>query len=154
MQQQPEQLRARGRWPPPEGPRVAIVGSRRPTPYGEAVAERLATDLAAAGAVVLSGLALGVDAAAHEGALGAGGCTVAVMGTGVDVVYPAANAGLAARIVEGGGALVSAFPDGTPPRRGHFPRRNWTLAALSGGLKGSSRTSRSKRSAASTSRAF
>ena len=131
LQQPPEELRARGRWPPPEGQRVAIVGSRRPTPYGEAVAERLATDLAAAGAVVLSGLALGIDAAAHEGALAAGGCTVAVMGTGVDVVYPAANTGLASRILEGGGALVSAFPDGTPPRRGHFPRRNWTLAALS-----------------------
>lgn len=107
------------------------MGSRRPSPYGEAVAERLATDLGAAGAVVLSGLALGIDAAAHEGALAAGGCTVAVMGTGVDVIYPAANTGLASRILEGGGALVSAFPDGTPPRRGHFPRRNWTLAALS-----------------------
>jgi len=110
---------------------VAIVGARRPTPYGEAVAERLASDLAHAGVVVISGLALGVDAAAHEGALLAGGCTVAVLGTGVDVVYPAVNAGLAARILRGRGALVSEFPDGTGPRRAHFPRRNWTMAAMS-----------------------
>jgi DNA processing protein len=125
------ELRTRGRWPPPAGPRIAIVGARRPTPYGEAVAERLATDLAAAGAVIVSGLALGVDAAAHEGALAAGGCTVAVLGTGVDVIYPRANAGLAQRILERGGALVSQFPDGTPPQRTNFPRRNWTIAALS-----------------------
>jgi DNA processing protein len=110
---------------------VAVVGSRRPTPYGEAVAERLAADLAAAGVVVLSGLALGIDAAAHRGALAAGGITVAVLGTGVDVVYPAANAELAGRILGAGGALVSQFPDGTGPQRGHFPRRNWTLAQLS-----------------------
>ena len=74
--EQPE-LRARGQWPPPTGPRVAIVGARRPTPYGEAAAERLATDLARAGVVVVSGLALGVDAAAHEGALLGDGVTVA-----------------------------------------------------------------------------
>jgi len=127
----PDNLNVRGRWPPPRGPRVAIVGSRRPSPYGEAVAERLATDLAAAGAIVVSGLALGVDAAAHEGALAAGGCTIAVLGTGVDIVYPRTNAELAARILENGGALVSQFADGTPPQRANFPRRNWTIAALS-----------------------
>jgi DNA processing protein len=110
---------------------VAIVGSRRPTPYGEAVAERLAADLAAAGAVVVSGLARGVDAAAHRGALAAGGVTVAVLGTGVDVVYPPENAALAAELLAAGGALVSEFADGTPPRRGHFPKRNWTMAAVS-----------------------
>jgi DNA processing protein len=110
---------------------VAIVGARRPTPYGEAVAERLATDLARAGVVVVSGLALGVDSAAHEGALIGDGCTVAVLGTGVDVVYPATNCGLAARILAGGGALLSEFPDGTRPQRSNFPRRNWTMAALS-----------------------
>lgn len=109
---------------------MAIVGARRPTPYGEAVAERLATDLARAGIGVVSGLALGVDAAAHEGALLGEGYTVAVLGTGVDVVYPAANTGLAARILEAGGALVSQFADGTGPKRSHFPRRNWTMASL------------------------
>ncbi len=125
------ELRVRGRWPPPEGPRVALVGSRRPTPYGEAVAEQLGADLARAGAVVVSGLALGVDAAAHRGAVAAGGCTVAVLGTGVDVVYPASNTELAAQILDAGGALVSQFPDGTAPQRSNFPRRNWTLAAIS-----------------------
>ena len=124
-------LRARGTWPPPPGPRVAIVGARRPTPYGEAVAERLAADLAQAGVVVVSGLALGVDAAAHLGALEAGGVTLAVLGTGVDVIYPPANAELADRILAQGGALVSEFPDGTAPHRSHFPRRNGTIAALS-----------------------
>ncbi len=127
----PPELRTRGHWPPPPGPRVAIVGSRRPSPYGEAVAERLASDLALTGAVVVSGLALGIDAAAHEGALRAGGCTVAVLGTGVDVIYPRANSGLAERILASGGALVSRFADGTPPRRPHFPLRNGVIAALS-----------------------
>jgi DNA processing protein len=124
-------LRTRGRWPPPEGPRVAIVGSRRPSPYGEAVAEQLAADLARAGVVVVSGLALGIDAAAHRGALAGGGATVAVMGTGVDIVYPAAHGKLAEEILAAGGALVSQFPDGTAPRRHNFPARNWTMAALS-----------------------
>jgi DNA processing protein len=124
-------LNARGRWPPPDGPRVAIVGSRRPSPYGEAVAEQLAADLARAGVIVVSGLALGCDAAAHRGALVGGGVTVAVMGTGVDIVYPAAHFRLAEEIVAAGGALVSQFPDGTSPRRRNFPARNVTLAALS-----------------------
>ena len=110
---------------------MAIVGSRRPSPYGEAVAEQLASDLARAGVIVVSGLALGIDAAAHRGALNAGGVTVAVMGTGVDIVYPAAHSMLAGEILAGGGALVSQFPDGTVPRRQNFPARNWTMAALS-----------------------
>ena len=125
------ELRARGRWPPPAGPRAAIVGSRRPSPYGEAVAEQLGAELAAAGVVVVSGLALGIDAAAHRGALNGGGTTVAVMGTGVDVIYPAAHVELAEEIVAGGGALVSQFPDGALPRRHNFPARNLTMAALS-----------------------
>jgi DNA processing protein len=124
-------LNTRGTWPPPDGPRVAIVGSRRPSPYGEAVAEQLAADLARAGVVVVSGLALGCDAAAHRGALVGGGVTVAVMGTGVDIVYPAAHARLAEEILAAGGALVSQFPNGTEPRRHHFPARNLTMAALS-----------------------
>jgi DNA processing protein len=125
------ELRTRGIWPPPSGPRAAIVGSRRPSPYGEAVAEQLAADLARAGVVVISGLALGIDAAAHRGALVGGGVTVAVMGTGVDIVYPAAHGKLAEDILTAGGALVSQFPDGTTPRRHNFPARNWTMAALS-----------------------
>jgi DNA processing protein len=124
-------LHAKGRWPPPEGPRVAIVGSRRPSPYGEAVAEQLGADLAKARVIVVSGLALGIDAAAHRGALNGGGVTIAVMGTGVDVVYPASHTRLAEEILAAGGALVSQFPDGTIPRRQNFPARNWTMAAIS-----------------------
>jgi DNA processing protein len=124
-------LNVKGSWPPPDGPRVAIVGSRRPSPYGEAVAEQLAADLARSGVVVVSGLALGCDAAAHRGALVGGGVTVAVMGTGVDIVYPAAHLRLAEEIVAAGGALVSQFPNGTAPRRHNFPARNLTIAALS-----------------------
>jgi DNA processing protein len=110
---------------------VAIVGSRLPSPYGEAVAEQLGADLSRAGVMVISGLALGIDGAAHRGALLGGGVTIAVMGTGVDVVYPAAHTRLAEDILAAGGALVSQFPDGTTPRRHNFPARNWTMAALS-----------------------
>jgi DNA processing protein len=110
---------------------VAIVGSRRPSPYGEAVAEQLGLELARSGVVVISGLALGIDAAAHRGALNAGGVTVAVMGTGVDVIYPSGHGVLADAILAAGGALVSQFPDGTAPRRHNFPARNYTMAALS-----------------------
>src|SRR5258708_23277589 len=131
MSQPAPPLRPRGRWPPPEGPRVGIVGSRRPSPYGEAVAEQLGGDLARGGGVVMSGLAIGLDAAAHRGGLIGGGVTVAVMGTGVDIVYPAAHSKLAEDILAAGGALVSQFPDGMTPRRHNFPARNWTMAALS-----------------------
>jgi DNA processing protein len=94
------------------------------------VAEQLALELARAGVIVISGLALGIDAAAHRGALNAGGVTVAVLGTGVDLIYPTAHTVLAEAIVAGGGALVSQFPDGTAPRRHNFPARNHTIAAL------------------------
>ena len=94
------------------------------------MAEELALELARAGVIVISGLALGIDAAAHRGALNAGGVTVAVLGTGVDVIYPTAHTALAEAIVAGGGALVSQFPDGTAPRRHNFPARNYTIAQL------------------------
>src|SRR5258708_21057954 len=89
----------RGRWPPPPGPGAVIGGSRAPSPYGEAVAEELGRELSAAGVTVISGLAAGIDGAAHRGALNGPGVTVAIMGTGVDIVYPAAHAALAASIV-------------------------------------------------------
>src|SRR5205823_6598561 len=92
---------------------------------------QLGLELARVGVVVVSGLALGIDAAAHRGALNGGGITVAVMGTGVDLVYPAAHTVLAEAILAGGGALVSQFPDGTAPRRHNFPARNYMIAALS-----------------------
>ncbi|HEV3230930.1 MAG TPA: DNA-processing protein DprA [Candidatus Dormibacteraeota bacterium] len=112
---------------------VAVVGSRRSTPYGEELAFALGAELAAAGLVVVSGLARGIDAAAHRGALSAGGRTVAVMGTGPDTIYPAAHRALAERIA-GGGALVTQFPPGTPPLPANFPIRNAVISGLSLGV--------------------
>ncbi|HXH07918.1 MAG TPA: DNA-processing protein DprA [Vicinamibacterales bacterium] len=111
-------------------PCVAVIGSRRPSPYALEVGERLAAELAARGVAVVSGLARGVDTVAHRGALAGGGRTIAVLGSGVDVVYPAENTGLAARIGEQG-ALVSELPPGTPPRAAHFPQRNRLISGLS-----------------------
>ncbi len=111
-------------------PQLAIVGSRNPTPGGESTARDFARHLAAAGVTVTSGLALGVDGAAHEGALDAEGVTVAVMGTGLDRVYPARHRDLAHRIAVRG-ALVSEFAPGTPPKGDHFPRRNRIISGLS-----------------------
>ena len=110
-------------------PGVGIVGSRRATAYGRQVADLLARELAGAGVCVVSGMARGVDAAAHRGALAAGGRTVAVWGTGPDRVYPVEHAKLADRIAASG-ALVTEYPPGTPPRRHHFPERNRILAGL------------------------
>src|SRR5712692_8771917 len=112
---------------------VAIVGSRRSTPYGVEVAENLASELAARDVTIVSGLARGIDAAAHRGALGAGGRTVAVLGNGLDVIYPPENRGLAIEI-ERAGALVSQFPPGTLPLPHNFPTRNRTLAGLALGV--------------------
>jgi DNA processing protein len=109
---------------------VAIVGSRRATPYGLEVAETLAADLAARGVTIVSGLARGIDAAAHRGALRVGGRTLAVLGSGVDVIYPPENRRLAAEIAERG-ALLSQFAPGTPPLPQNFPTRNQVIAALS-----------------------
>ena len=108
---------------------VAIVGSRQPTPTGREIAAEWAGALAAEGLVVTSGLASGIDAAAHRGALAAGGRTIAVCATGLDRTYPPAHAGLAAAIAAQG-ALVSEFAPGTAARAGNFPRRNRVLAGL------------------------
>lgn len=112
---------------------VAIVGARAASREAIAAAEAIAGDLARAGIVVASGLARGVDAAAHIGALDAGGTTVAVLGTGIDRVYPAQNADLHERIAAHG-LLLTEFPPGTPPRMGHFPRRNRIISGLSRGV--------------------
>src|SRR6266571_2097305 len=125
----PPALFARGALNDDDALAVAIVGSRRPTPYGLAVAERLASDLAARGVTIVSGLARGIDTAAHRGALAAGGRTLAVLGCGLDVVYPLENRALA-RAIEAQGALVSQFAPGVPALPGHFPARNRTLAGL------------------------
>ena len=108
---------------------LAVVGSRNPTPQGQLHARQFAQALAQAGVCVVSGLARGVDGAAHEGALAGGGSTVAVVGTGLDRVYPRRHLELARRIV-GQGAIVSEFPLGTPPLNHHFPQRNRILAGL------------------------
>lgn len=111
-------------------PCVAIVGSRAASPYALEVARRLGTDLARRNVAVVSGMARGVDSAAHRGALEGGGITIAVFGCGVDVIYPPEHRGLADRILERG-AFVSEFPPGTPPRREHFPQRNRIISGLS-----------------------
>lgn len=110
-------------------PAVAIVGARRAGAYGRRVAEELARGLVQAGVAVVSGLAAGIDAAAHRGALDGGGRTVAVLGTGIDRIYPSWNAPLA-RAVAAQGALVSEFPCGMGARAWHFPRRNRIISGL------------------------
>jgi DNA processing protein len=112
---------------------VAIVGAREATQYGIGCAERLAADLAARGVTIISGLARGIDSAAHRGALRAGGRTIAVLGSGVDVIYPPENRRLALEIAEGG-AVVSQFALRTPPLAGYFPARNRVIAGLSLGV--------------------
>jgi DNA processing protein len=112
---------------------VAIVGTRRPTAYGSQVAQRLARDLAQRQLVVVSGLARGIDSAAHRGALEAGGKTVAVLGSGIDVIYPRENKRLAEQVAQSG-ALISEFPPGTSPSPENFPIRNRTISGLSLGV--------------------
>ncbi|MDX1736222.1 MAG: DNA-processing protein DprA [Halioglobus sp.] len=114
-------------------PQVAIVGSRRASSAGLRLAAQLAGDLGEAGLGVCSGLALGVDGAAHRGALDSAAPTLAVMATGIDAVYPRRHRGLAAEIAQRG-ALVTEFPPGTPPRREHFPQRNRLISGLSLGV--------------------
>jgi DNA processing protein len=112
---------------------IAVVGARRATGYGLRTAERMSRELAAAGVLVVSGLARGIDAAAHEGALSAGGRTVAVLGCGPDVAYPPENADLQHRIGDSG-VLLTEHPPGVPPLPGHFPRRNRILVAVAQAL--------------------
>src|ERR1700728_615353 len=115
-------------------PAIAIVGTRHPTPYGTGMAEILARDLATRGMVILSGMARGIDTAAHKGALAAGGTTVAVWGPGVDVIYPKENKSLAENILVAGGTLVSEYRLGTFPAPQNFPKRNRILSGISVGV--------------------
>ncbi len=125
----PPVLYVRGRLEAADGERsVAMVGSRAATPAGLALARAMARDLAGAGLVIVSGLARGIDAAAHQGALDAGGRTVAVLGSGLDRLYPGEHGPLADRIVGTAGAVVSEFPLGAGARPEHFPRRNRIIA--------------------------
>jgi DNA processing protein len=115
-------------------PGIAVVGTRHPTPYGAGMAQMLSRELAARGLVILSGMARGVDTKAHEGALEARGKTVAVWGTGVDVIYPKENKKLAENMLAAGGCILSEFPLGTFPAPQNFPVRNRVLSGMSVGV--------------------
>lgn len=128
----PTVLYVKGRTELLNAPALAIVGSRNATPQGESNAEAFAAALADAGLTIVSGLALGIDAAAHRGGLRGKGSTIAVIGTGIDRVYPARNQSLARDIAEHG-AIVSEFPLGTPALRENFPRRNRIISGLARG---------------------
>lgn len=112
-------------------PQLAIVGSRSPTTVGHDTARDFAHHLAGVGLTITSGLALGIDAASHRGAIESGGATLAVTATGPDRIYPARNRDLAHAIIDSGGTLVTEFPTATPPLPGHFPRRNRLISGLS-----------------------
>ncbi|WP_425583486.1 DNA-processing protein DprA [Terriglobus aquaticus] len=115
-------------------PGIAVVGTRHPSPYGAGMAQMLSRDLASRGMVILSGMARGIDTEAHKGALEAKGKTVAVWGTGIDVIYPKENKRLAEQILANGGCLLSEFPTGTFPAPQNFPLRNRVLSGMSVGV--------------------
>jgi len=117
-----------------EQPCVGVVGSRQCSTYGENASEMLARDLASRGITIVSGLARGIDAAAHIGAVRGHGRTIAVMGTGIDNVYPRENNGLVREILANGGCLITQFPLGTPPIAENFPYRNRIISGLSYGV--------------------
>ncbi len=127
-------LYVRGNYEALSRPGIAVVGTRHPTPYGIGMAERLACDLAMRGLVIFSGMARGVDAYAHRGALKGPGLTVAVFGTGVDVIYPKENRKVAEAILAGDGALVSEFPLEAFPAPQNFPIRNRIISGLALGV--------------------
>ena len=130
----PQVLRVRGAVSLLGRPAIAVVGTRHPSPYGSGIAEMLARDLAARRLLIVSGMARGIDTCAHKGALAARMPTVAVWGTGIDVVYPKENKKLAEDILALGGAIVSELPMGTFPAPQNFPRRNRILSGLSVGV--------------------
>lgn len=113
-----------------QAPQLAMVGSRNPTPYGRELAESFGKHLSECGLTITSGLAAGIDAASHMGALAGSGLTIGVCGTGLDIIYPRSSRELAQDIMRGG-ALVSEFPPGTPARKQHFPQRNRIISGLS-----------------------
>lgn len=127
----PEQLFVRGIIP--EGLCIAVVGARLPSSYGKAITPKIVEPLAAAGAIIVSGLAYGIDALAHEAALAAHGKTIAVLGTGVDdqSLYPQTHRKLASRIIENDGTVISEYSPGTEGKKHHFPARNRIIAGLS-----------------------
>lgn len=129
----PPFLFVRGALSPDDELSVAVVGSREATPYGRLIAQRLSRELAERGVTVVSGMARGIDAMGHRGALEVGGRTLAILGCGVDVTYPPENRGLKDRILERG-AVLSEFPMGTKPEAPNFPRRNRIISGISLGV--------------------
>ncbi|NPV25909.1 MAG: DNA-protecting protein DprA [Firmicutes bacterium] len=129
----PPVLYVKGQIRPEDSQALAIVGSRKATPYGKAVAEKLGEELAAAGFCIISGLARGIDTCSHVGALRGSGRTIAVLGSGLDIVYPRENLRLFEKIVEHG-AVISEFPVGTPPEPVNFPSRNRIISGLARGV--------------------
>ena len=132
-EESPLVLYIKGKWLPSDTNAVAIVGSRKATQYGQRMAGRISSDLGAKGVTVTSGMALGIDTEAHRGCMQGGGRTLAVLGTGIDVIFPAGNRGLMERI-EGAGAVITEFPPGTPGHAMNFPIRNRLISALSLGV--------------------
>jgi DNA processing protein len=131
----PPVLYVKGEWQACfDQPAVAIVGSRMCSTYGENSSEMLARDLASRGITIVSGLARGIDASAHKGAMRGQGRTIAVLGTGIDAIYPRENTGLTREILESGGCLVTQFPLRTPPLKDNFPYRNRIISGLSLGV--------------------
>lgn len=126
----PEVIYYQGQLPEDRMPTVAIVGSRKPTSYGKEVTSRLSHDLAARGVVIVSGLALGIDAIAHQAALDAGGTTIAVSPAGLHKIYPSTNQRLGEQILANGGAVISEYPAGVEPMRHHFLDRNRLVSGL------------------------
>jgi DNA processing protein len=127
----PKSLYYSGTLPESRIPTVALIGSRKPTPYGREVAHRLGFELAQKGVIVLSGLALGIDGIAHRGALEAGGVTIAVLGNGLPNIYPSRHHTLGKQIVESGGAILSEYDPGTPAMAHQFLERNRIVSGLS-----------------------
>ena len=130
----PLMLFYRGALADPEKPMAAVVGTRKPSPQAANRAFALARELGEAGIPVVSGLALGIDAMAHRGNIEGQAGTVAVLGSGVDMVFPSLNRALARRILDTGGAIVSEYPPGTAPAKWHFPARNRIISALARGV--------------------
>ncbi len=129
----PVVLYVKGEINPQDRYAIAIVGSRKPTPYGITVAENISEELASMGFTIVSGMARGIDAISHKGAIRGGGRTIAVLGSGIDIPYPAENKGLMDKIASSG-YIVSEFPPGTLPDKENFPRRNRIISGLSFGV--------------------
>lgn len=127
----PKQIYVRGALPEPQLPAIAIVGTRKATAAGIRIAEEMAAELAGRGIIIISGLAMGIDTAAHRGALGARGKTVAVLGNGISEIYPAQNERVADEILTTGGAIISEYPPGEPSFRQNFIHRNRIISGLS-----------------------